>query len=144
MMCEEDDRVVQMRPMKTATPALSVPVGGSVADVLGLDAVGLGDGGVSAGAVVRYVSVGDVSVSGIGDPVGCCVDKVLSGAVSGGLCDLDRVSGGGDTEVSCVHMVLSGAVSGGLCDLDRVPGGGDTEVCCGDTVLSGAVGRGSG
>ena len=161
-----------MRPVEKAIPALSVPVGDSDADVLGLDAVVLGDGGVSAGAVGRYVSVGDVSVSGIGDPVGCCVDKVLSGAVSGGLRDLDRVSGGGDTDVCGVDKVLSGAVSGvcvtltgcreavtrmcvvrkrccrvlsvGVCDLDRVSGGGDTEVCCVDTVLSGAVGGGMG
>ena len=142
LLCEEEDRVVQMRPVEKATPALSVPIGGSVADVLGLDAVVLGDGGVSAGAVGRYVPVGDVSVSGVGDPVGCCVDKVLSGAVSGGLCDLDRVSGGGDTDGRCVDKVLSGAVSGGLCDLDRVSGGGDTDVCGVDKVLSGAVSGG--
>ena len=142
LMCEEEDHVVQMRPVEKATPALSVPVGGSVADVLGLDAVMLGDGGVSAGAVGRYVSVGDVSVSGVGDPVGCCVDKMLSGAVSGGLCDLDRVSGGGNTYVCGVDKVLSGAVSGGLCDLDRVSGGGDTDVCGVDKVLSGAVSGG--
>ena len=122
LMCEEEDRVVQMRPVEKATPALSVPVGGSVADVLGLDDV--------------------VSLSGVGDPVGCCVDKVLSGAVSGGLCDLDRVSGGGDTDVCGVNKVLSGAVSGGLCDLDRVSGGGDTDVCGVDKVLSGAVSGG--
>ena len=142
LLCEEENRLVQMRPVEKATPALSVPVGGSVADVLGLDAVVLGDGGVSAGAVGRYVSVGDVSVSGVGDPVGCCVDKVLSGAVSGGLCDIDRVSGGGDTEGCCVDKVLSGAVSGGLCDRDRVSGGGDTDGCCVDKVLSGAVSGG--
>ena len=142
LLCEEEDRLVQMRPVEKATPALSVPVGGSVADVLGLDAVVLGDGGVSAGAVGRYVSVGDVSVSGVGDPVGCCVDKVLSAAVSGGLCDIDRVSGGGDTEGCCVDKVLSGAVSGGLCDIDRVSGGGDTDVCGVDKVLSGAVSGG--
>ena len=142
LLCEEEDRLVQMRPVEKATPALSVPVGGSVADVLGLDAVVLGDGGVSAGAVGRYVSVGDVSVSGVGDPVGCCVDKVLSGAVSGGLCDIARVSGGGDTEGCCVDKVLSGAVSGGLCDIDRVSGGGDTDVCGVDKVLSGAVSGG--
>ena len=141
LLCEED-RVVQMRPVEKATPALSVPVGGSVADVLGLDAVVLGDGGVSAGAVGRYVPVGDVSVSGVGDPVGCCVDKVLSGAVSGGLCDRDRVSGGGDTDGCCVDKVLSGAVRGGLCDLDRVSGGGDTDVCGVDKVLSSAVSGG--
>ena len=122
LLCEEEDRVVQMRPVEKATPALSVPVGGSVADVLGLDDV--------------------VSVSGVGDPVGCGVDKVLSGAVSGGLCDIDRVSGGGDTDVCGVDKVLSGAVSGGLCDLDRVSGGGDTDVCGVDKVLSGAVSKG--
>ena len=137
LLCEEEDRVVQMRPVEKATPALSVPVGGSVADVLSLDAVVLGDGGVSAGAVGRYVSVGDVS--GVGDPVGCCVDKVLSGAVSRGLCDIDRVSGGGDTDVCDVDKVLSG---GGLCDLDGVSGGGDTDVCDVDKVLSGAVSGG--
>ena len=48
---------------------------------------------------------------------------VLSGAVSGGLCDLDRVSGGGDTDVSGVDSVVSGAVSGCLCDLDSVSRG---------------------
>ena len=166
LLCEEEDRVVQMRPVEKATPALSVPVGGSVADVLSLDAVVLGDGGVSAGAVGRYVSVGDVSgggdtdvcdvdkvlsggglcdldgVSGGGDTDACGVDKVLSGAVSGGLCDLDRVSGGGDMDVCGVDAVLSSAVSGGLCGLDRVSGGGDTDVCCVDAVLSGAVGGG--
>ena len=136
LMCEEEDRVVQMRPVEKATPALSVPVGRSVADVLGLDAVVLGDGGVSAGAVGRYVSVGDVSVSGVGDPVGCCVDTVLPGAVGGGLCDRDRVSGGGDMEVCCVDTVLSGAVSGGLCDLDGVSRG-VTVVGDGDVSVSG-------
>ena len=65
LLCEEEDRVVQMRPVEKATPALSVPVGGSVADVLGLDDV--------------------VSVSGVGDPVGCCVDKVLR-VLSVGVC----------------------------------------------------------
>ena len=43
-------------------PTLSEPVGGTVSCVLGLDAVVLGDGGVSSGAVGRYVSVGDASV----------------------------------------------------------------------------------
>ena len=45
-----------------ATPALSVPVGGSVVGMLVLNAVVLGDRGVSSGAVGRYVSVGDVSM----------------------------------------------------------------------------------
>ena len=39
----------------------------------------------------------------------------LSGAVGGGLCDLDKVSGGGDTDVSVVDTVVSGAVSGCMC-----------------------------
>ena len=123
LMCEEEARVVQMRPVEKAAPGLSGLVSGSVSYVLGLDVVVLGDGGVSSGAVGRYVSVGDVSVSCGGDMELCGVDTVLSGAVSGGLCDLDRVSGGGDTDVSGVDSVVSGAVSGCLCDLDSVSRG---------------------
>ena len=64
--------------------------------VLGLDAVALGDGGVSSDAGGRYVSAGDVSVAGGGDMELCDVDTLLSGAVSGGcLCELNRVSGDG-------------------------------------------------
>ena len=91
-MCEEEARVVQMCPVEKAAPALSGPIGGSVSDVLDVEAAVLGDGGVSPGAVGRYVSVGDVSVSCGGDIELCGVDTVLSGTVSGGLCDLDRVS----------------------------------------------------
>ena len=113
LMCEEEARAVQMRPVvEKAAPALSGPVGGSVSNL----------------------SVGDLSV----DMELCGVDTVLSSAVSGGLCDLDRVSGGGDTDASDVDTV-SDAVSGGLCDLDRVSGGGDTDVSGVDTVVSGAV-----
>ena len=83
-----------------------------------------GDGGVSSGAVGRYVSVGDASVPCGGDMESCGVDTVLSGAVGGGLCDLDRVSGGSDTDVSGEDTVVSGAVSGCLCDLDSVSRGG--------------------
>ena len=114
-------------------PALSGPVGGSVSCVLGVDVVVLGDGGVSSGAVGRHVSVGDVP--GGGDMVLCGVDTVLSGAVSDGLCDLDRVSGGGDTVVSDVDTVVSGVISGGLCAHDRVSGCGDTDVSSVDTVV---------
>ena len=39
LMCEEEARVVQMRSVETAAPALSDPVGGSVSCMLGLDAV---------------------------------------------------------------------------------------------------------
>ena len=42
-MCEEEARVVQMRPAEKAAPALSGPVGGSVSCVLGVDVVVLGD-----------------------------------------------------------------------------------------------------
>ena len=113
LMCEEEARAVQMRPVvEKAAPALSGPVGGSVSNL----------------------SVSDLSV----DMELCGVDTVLSSAVSGGLCDLDRVSGGGDTNASGVDTV-SGAVSGGLCDLDRVSGGGDTDVSGVDTVVSCAV-----
>ena len=63
-MCEEEARIIQMRPMKKAAPASSGPVGGSV---LGMDAVVLCDGGVSSGAVGRYVYVSDLSVSCGGD-----------------------------------------------------------------------------
>ena len=67
LMCEEEARVVRMRSVETAAPALSDPVGGSVSCMLGLDAIVLDDGGVSSGGVVRYASVGDVSVSCGGD-----------------------------------------------------------------------------
>ena len=50
----------------------------------------------------------------------CGVDTVLSGAVSGGLCDLDRASGGGDTDMGSVDTVVSDAVSGCVCDIDSV------------------------
>ena len=74
LMCEEEARVVQMRPVEKAAPSLSGPVGSSVSCVLGLDAVVLGDGGVSSGAVDRCVSDGDVSVSCGGDMELCGVD----------------------------------------------------------------------
>ena len=109
--------------MEKAAPALSVPVGGNVSYVLGLDAVELGDYGMSSGDVGRYMSVVDVSVS-CGDDIELCgVGKMLSGAVSGDLCDLDRVPGGGDTGVSGVDTVVSAAVNGCLCDLDIVSRG---------------------
>ena len=74
LMCEEEARVVQMRPEEKAAPALSDPVGGSVSCVLGLDATVLGDGGVSSGDV----SGGDVSVPCGDDMELCGVDTVLS------------------------------------------------------------------
>ena len=114
-MCDEEARVVQMRPVEKAAPALSGPVGGSVSCVLGLDAVVLDNGG-------------DVSVSRGGDMDLCGIDTVLSGAVSGGRCDLGRVSGVGDTGVSGVDTLVAATVSGSLCDIDRVTGGVDTLV----------------
>ena len=66
-MYVEEARVVHMRPVEKAVPALSEPVGGIVSFVLGVDAAVLSGGGVSSGAVGRYVYVGDVSVSAGGD-----------------------------------------------------------------------------
>ena len=120
LMCDEEARVVQMRRVEKAAPALSGPVGGSVSCVLGLEALVLDDGG-------------DVSVSRGGDMDLCGVDTVLSGAVSGGRCDLGRVSGDGDTDVSGVDTVVSGAVSGCLCDFDS----GDLVVHVEEMSLSG-------
>ena len=134
LMCDEEARVVQMRPVEKAAPALSGPVDGSV---LGLDAVVLDDGG-------------DVSVSRGGDMDLCGVDTLVSATVSGSLCDIDRVTGGVDTLVSAtvdgclcdidsvsgdVDTALSGAVSSGLCDLDRVSRG-DLVERVGDISLS--------
>ena len=144
LMCEEEARVVQMRPVEKAAPALSGPVGGSVSYVLGLDTVVLGDGGVSSGDMGRYASVGDVSLSCGCDMELCGVVTVFSGAVGGGLCDLDKVSGGGDTDVSGVDTVVSASVSGYMCDIDSVSPGGivasfdDMSVSGGgDAVVSG-------
>ena len=135
-MCEEEARVVQMRPVEKAAPALNDPVGGRVSCVLGWDAVVLGDGGVSSGDVGRYVYVGDVSVSRGGDMELCGIDTVLSVAVISGMCDLGRVSGGGDMDVSGVDMVgVTGAVSGCMCDLDGVSRG-DLVVRVGEMSLS--------
>ena len=61
---------------------------------------------------------------------------VSSGAVSGCMCDLDRVSGGGDTDVSGVDTVASGAVSGCMCDIDSVSRG-DVVVRVGEMSFSG-------
>ena len=111
LMCEEEARVEEMRPVEEkAAPALNGPVGGSVLNV----------------------SVGDVSV----DMKLSGVDTVVLGAVGGGLCDIDRVSGCADTDVSGLDMVVSGAVSGGLCDLDSVSGDGDTGMSGVNTVVS--------
>ena len=123
LMRDEEARVVQMRPVEKAAPALSGHVGGSVSCVLGLEALVLDDGG-------------DVSVSRGGDMDLCGVDTVLSGAVSGGRCYLGRVSGDGDTDVSGVDTVVSGAVSGCLCDFDSVSRG-DLVVHVEEMSLSG-------
>ena len=129
-MCEEEARVVQMRPVEKAAPVLSYPVGGSVSCVLGLDALVLDDGG-------------DVSVPCGGDVELCGVDTVVPGA------DLDSVargdlvvhvgemslSGGGDAVVSCVdesvcyvNSVLADGIID-LCGVDTVVSGVDEDVC---------------
>ena len=135
--------VIEMRPVEKAASGLNGSVGGSMSCVLSLDAVVLGDDGVIAdsGDTGRYVSVGDerrdMELSG--------VDTVVSGVISCGLCDLDRVSGGGDTNVSRVDMVVSGdSVSRGVVvhvagmllagDCDTVVSGVD-EPMCGDSLV---------
>ena len=47
LICEEEARSRQLRPVEISAPALSGYVGGSVSYVLGFDSVVLGDGGVS-------------------------------------------------------------------------------------------------
>ena len=93
--------------------------------VLDLNAVVLGDGVVSSGVVSRYVPVGDLS--GGGDMELCGVDTVLSGAVSGCLCELDSVSGGGDTDVSGV--VVSDADTDTVSRGDIVVTVGEMSLC---------------
>ena len=131
LMCEEEASVVELRPVENGASGLSGHVRGSMSCVLSLDAVVLGDGGVSSGAVGRHVSVGDVSVSCGCDMELSVIDTVMSDAVSGGLCDLDSVSGGGDTDVSGVDTAVSDA-----CDIDSMSRG-DIVVCVGEMSLSG-------
>ena len=145
LMCEEEARVVQMRSVEMAAPALSDPVGGSVSCMLGLDAVVLDDGGVSSGGVARYAFVGDVSVSCGGDMELRGVDTMLSGAVSGCLCDLDIVSRG-DLVVRVGGMSMSGGgdafvsvVDESVCSVNSVLVDGILDLCGGDAVVSGAV-----
>ena len=143
LMCEEEASVVAMRPVEKAASGLSGPVGGNMSCVLGLDAVVSCDGGVTAGDVGRYVYGGDerrdMELTGI--------DTVVSGIISGGLCDLDRVSGGGDTNVSRVDTVVSGdSVSRGVVvhvagmslagDGDTVVSGVDEPVCSDSLVMT--------
>ena len=72
---------------------------------------------------------------------------ILSGSISGGLCDLDRVSGGGDTNVSRVDTVVSGdSMSRGIVvhvtgmslagDGDTVVSGVDEPVCSDSLVMT--------
>ena len=83
LMCEEEARVVEIRLVKKAAPALSGAVGGSVSYVLGFGRSC--DGGVTAGDVGMYLYVSDVSVACGGDVKLGRVDTVLSDSVSGGL-----------------------------------------------------------
>ena len=77
--------------------------------------------------ICLFVTFGDMEL--------CGVDTLMSDAVSGGLCDLDRVSGGGDTAGSGVDAGVSGAVSVCLCDLDSMSTGA-IVVRVGETSLS--------
>ena len=128
LMCEEEARIMHMRPVGKAAPGLSKHVGGiSVSGVSGVDTM-----------ISGAVSVGlcDLDMlSGGGDTGVIGVDTLVAATVSGGLCDIDRVTGVGDTGVSGVDTLVSATVSGSLCDIDSVSG----DV---DTVLSGAVSSG--
>ena len=80
LLCAEEASVIEMRQVEKAASGLSGPVGGSMSCMLSLDAVVIGDGVVSSGAVGRQVSVGDVSVSCGGDMELSGVDTVVSDA----------------------------------------------------------------
>ena len=150
LMCEEEARVMHMRPVGKAAPALSKHFGGiSVSDVVAVDTVLSGAISVGLCDLDMLSGGGDTGVSG--------VDKLVAATVSGGLCNIDRVTGVGDTGVSGVDTLVSATVSGSLCDIDRVTGGVDTLVSATvdgclcdidsvsgdvDTVLSGAVSSG--
>ena len=115
-----------------------------VSCVLRLDAVVIGDAGVSSGNVGRYVSGGDVSVPCGGDVELCSVDTVVPGAFSGCQCDLDSVSRG-DLVVRVGDMSLSGGgdafVSGvdeSVCCVNSVLADGILDLCGSDAVVSGA------
>ena len=140
LMCEEKARIMQMRPVEKAAPVLSGPVGGSVSYGLGVDAVVLRDRGVSSGAVGRYVSAGDVSLSDDGDTDGSGVDTVVSGAVSVCMCDLDRVSRG-DIVMSVDDMSLQGGGGAMVSGVDESACGVNSVLAAGvlgvDTVVSG-------
>ena len=99
LTCDNEARVLQMRPVEKAAPASSGPVGGSVSYVLGLDAIVLGNGGVSSGAVSGGL---------------CDLDSVSRGDVVGGVDEMS-VPGGGDAVVSGVDKSLCGVNS--LCQL---------------------------
>ena len=153
LMCEEEARVMHMRPVGKAAPGLSKHVGGiSVSGVSGVDTM-----------ISGAVSVGlcDLDMlSGGGDTGVIGVDTLVAATVSGGLCDIDRVTGVGDTGVSGVDTLVSATVSGGLCDLDRVSRGDlvervgdislsrggdaimsgvDESVCCANSVLAAGI-----
>ena len=166
LLCEEEASVIEMRQVEKAASGLSGPVG-SVSCVLSLDAAVVGDGGVIAdsGDVGRYVSVGDerrdMELSGV----------VVSGAVSGGMCDLYSVSpdvmvvrvgdmsltGGGETVVSDLDEPMRGDSSvvtadefdGCACDSLVSDGAGDSSavevvddvVACSDDTLFHDVAR---
>ena len=142
-MCEEEARIVQMRPVEKAAPGLSGPVGGSVSYVLGLDDVVLGDGGVSSGAVSeglrdldRVSRSGDAVVSGFDEPV-CGVNSVMSADVLI-LWGIDTVVSGVDESVCGVNSVMSADVLN-LCGIDTVVSGVDEPVCGVNSVMSADV-----
>ena len=136
LMCEGEARIMRLRRVEKVASALSVPDGGSVSHVLGLDAVVLGDGGVSSGAVGRYVSAGDVPVSEGGDTDVNGVDPVVSGDVCGCLCYIDRVSQG-DTVMRVDEMALSGGGGDAVSSVDEYVCGVNSMMSAGVLDLCG-------
>ena len=120
-MCEEEDRIVQMRPVEKAAPVLSDPVGGSLSCVLGLDALVLDDGGD-----VSVPCVGDVELYGVDTVVpGADLDSVSRGDLVVRVGEMS-LSGGGDAVVSCVNE--------SVCYVNSVLADGIIDLCGGDSL----------
>ena len=167
-MCEED-RVVLMRSVEKATPALSVPIAcvsvvDSVADVLCVDGVVLGDGGLSCGGVGGVglcasracccdAMVGP-STELVSEQAGLAVCDAMVGpsaelvSEQAGLAVCDAMVGPSAELVSeqaglavCDAMVGPSAeldfTQAGLADCDTVVDVCDVVVCGGGTVIEG-------
>ena len=150
LMCEEEDRVVLMRSVKKATPALSVPsayvsVVDSVADMMCVGGVVLGDGGLSCGGVggvglcASRACCCDAMVGPSAELVSEQAGLAVSDAMVGPSAELDFTQAGFadcDTVVDVCDVAVCGGDTAieGLCDGDMVSGRSDTVGCCVDTV----------